>query len=681
MKQNYKIKFKFKKTLKEFNWKLFLSLFVVTLIPSIYKLIRIFIIGTLEEENIYSISSQLMWINLIYEILQEFLIVPIFYILAFKNTIDNKTINLSNKLRTGLFIIFSVYLLFFIILFIFANNICYLMNVSPNIIDQTVEYVRWESFAFLFLIIFTYSVAFLEFIEKNKFLYLITFLNLFLFIFMDLFLLSNFRFSANLGVKGIPISNIIVNSIMFIVTIIILWFENIKIIGKLNFDWVKEWLKKGSLTGLESFIRNIVFMLMIIRIANMVTEEGVYWIANNFIWQWLLLPTLTLSKLVQIELSNSKEDIKIKSIGYFFISVLFAITWLITIPLWPIFIKYALNYKNFNIVFKICLIQTPFYLTFIFNNIMDSTFIAKGKINYIIVQSIIINIIYYSIAFILFQTKKIQSNIYSLSLLFGIGMALDIIPTSIQYWILMKKINKTWIYKTFFYKYEIKLENGRSTPNVTKFGYKLYRPYKSENKISNQFLIFLENENFLYSQKYLGKDNRNRCVFSYVKGFVPKEIGNTTLDQLLKFIEIVKEFHKKSKKFKNNNHVWCHGDLSPCNTVFDENENPISIIDWDGLSMKNRLNDICYVLWLWINIGDPNKSNNIKIYELSIAIRKWELSNKELKNLKISFLKRMQFVIDNMNKKNIQYKKTSEWVIYSKKWINKNWKKIYEKII
>ena len=671
----------FKEILKNFNWKLFITLFAVSLVPSIYKLIRIFIIGTLEEENIYSISSQLMWVNLFYEILQEFLIVPIFYALAFKNNFKNHKEDLSNKLRTGLLIILPIYLMFFVMVFTFAKQLCNLMNVPLEIINETVEYVRWESFAFLFTIIFTFSMSFIEFMEQNKYLYLITFLNLILFSITDLFLLSNFNFSANLGVKGIPISNIVVNSIMIIGSITILWFQNIKIIGKLKFNWVKEWFKKGSLTGLESFIRNIVFMLMVVRIANMVTEEGAYWMANNFIWQWLLLPTLTLSKLIQIELSNKKANIKIKSLGYLLASIVFVCLWLISIPIWPLFIEYGLNYKNFNLVLWICLIQTPFYLTFIFNNIMDSTFIAKGKINYILVQSIIINIIYYSIAFILFQTSIIKPSILSLSLMFGIGMSLDIIPTGIQYWIFMKKINKTWIYKTFLNKYEIKLENGRSTPNVSKLGSKLYRPFKPENKISNDFLIFLENEGYEYSQKYLGMDNKNRCVYSFENGYVPKEIGETTLEQLLKFIELVKEFHKISMKFKNKNKTWCHGDLSPCNTVFDENGSPISIIDWDSLSKSNRIDDICYILWLWINIGNPKKSNKVKIYELSIAIKKWELNNFELKNLKNSFLNRMQYVIDNMSIENIQYKRTKKWVFYSKRWINNNWNKIENKII
>jgi len=64
--------------------------------------------------------------------------------------------------------------------------------------------------------------------------------------------------------------------------------EGIKVLSKggLSFKWAREFIKIGSISGIEFFVRNIAYMLMIVRMVNVVNEQGVYWVANNFIWVW-----------------------------------------------------------------------------------------------------------------------------------------------------------------------------------------------------------------------------------------------------------------------------------------------------------------------------------------------------------------------------------------------------------
>lgn len=556
------------------------------------------------------------------------------------------------------------------------------MSVSNEVMNETINYVRWETFAFAFafMIIYVFSLSFIEVLGKKKWIITMSIVNFALYIILDIFFVSPLPVSLNLGVIGIPISNILTNLISFIATIVILYSIGIKLFGKsFDFTWVKVWMNKGGLSGLESFIRNIVFSLMVVRIANVVTENGTYWMANNFIWQWLLLPTLALSNAIKKEMSTN-ENFKLKSQGYFLISSLFVVLWLISIPTWRYFVQYAMNFNDYEQVVWICLIQTPFYILFIFNNIMDATFFGKGKIWNLVVQSIIINIFYYTIAFLLFQFNVVTPSLLSLCLMFGIGMALDIIPTTIQYWIYIKKMNGTWVYRNYFPFLEKPLVGGRSTANVVRCFNRVYRPYKPENELSNKFLKFLEEKGFNYSQRFIGMDNKNRCVYSFTKGFVPKEIGETNTNQLYQFIDIVNSFHSLSKEFQNENKTYCHMDLSPCNVVFDKTNKPMCIIDWDGVECTNRLEDICYVLWLWINLGSLDKDNKLKINELVDAINYWHLTKEEHSKLKNAFLNRMQKVIDNLPKDNYQYSRTSDWVKYSKKWINDNWSKITNKL-
>ena len=59
---------------------------------------------------------------------------------------------------------------------------------------------------------------------------------------------------------------------------------------------------------------------MICKMVNAVSESGNYWVANNFIWGWLLLPVIQLGELIKQEVSTNKDAIKNNTLGYFFIT-------------------------------------------------------------------------------------------------------------------------------------------------------------------------------------------------------------------------------------------------------------------------------------------------------------------------------------------------------------------------
>lgn len=181
---------------------------------------------------------------------------------------------------------------------------------------------------------------------------------------------------------------------------------------------------------------------MVVRMVNIVAEQGNYWLANNFIWQWLLLPGLALVYLVKKEIGESKDNIRTKTFGYLVPVSIFAVAWLASIPLWKPFLKYIMNAGEYETVFKITLLETGFYITFLFNScIFDSTFYGVGKTKYMLFQSICIDGLYYGILFILYLTGVFVPTLLGICLMFGIGMALDFIPTMVLYIRLLKKEN------------------------------------------------------------------------------------------------------------------------------------------------------------------------------------------------------------------------------------------------
>lgn len=77
------------KSCKNINYKLFLSLLIMGFCPTIYNTIRIFWLGELPGDYSYSIAGQLSWINLIYEVMSEAIILPLFYFIG-KAIFDKK---------------------------------------------------------------------------------------------------------------------------------------------------------------------------------------------------------------------------------------------------------------------------------------------------------------------------------------------------------------------------------------------------------------------------------------------------------------------------------------------------------------------------------------------------------------------------------------------------------------
>ena len=96
--------------------------------------------------------------------------------------------------------------------------------------------------------------------------------------------------------------------------------------------------------------------------------------------------------------------------------------WGLTVPLWPVFFRYAENLPNADEIFSITLKLAPFYIAYIGSAVIDNIFIGLGKTIYNMINSLIINLIYYGIFFILYMTGTIVFSMDTVILMFGFGM-------------------------------------------------------------------------------------------------------------------------------------------------------------------------------------------------------------------------------------------------------------------
>lgn len=218
---------------------------------------------------------------------------------------------------------------------------------------------------------------------------------------------------------------------------------------------------------------------------------------------------------------------------------------------------------------------------------------------------------------------------------------------------------------------EITLKGGRSTKGVVRLGNTVRRPHKKESDFSNAFLVYLESCGFAYSQRYAGRDEQDRDIFLFIDGYVPDDIGRTTLAQLLSFMRIVRQFHDLSKDFTGGSNVVCHNDLSPCNTVFVDGS-PAGIIDWDGACIGERWHDLTYILWLWINIGSHHRDSIDIIGQMKAALASYGADAGTCLAFSDKLAWRMDKVLHDMSPNNYQYERTKDWIDFSKLWVEEN---------
>ena len=173
---------------------------------------------------------------------------------------------------------------------------------------------------------------------------------------------------------------------------------------------------------------------------NVVGEQGTYWVANNFIWGWLLLPVIQLGELIKQEVAMNKENVRNNTLGYLLITLGICILWVVFIPLYKPFMRYVLNYSDIDKLYNLVMVLLGFYVLYAFQNIFDATFYGLGKTHYMLLESIVTNVIYYGVCFILYITNIFKPSLINIALMFSIGNIFDSVVSGIAYWYLIKKI-------------------------------------------------------------------------------------------------------------------------------------------------------------------------------------------------------------------------------------------------
>ncbi|XQY93759.1 phosphotransferase [Metabacillus sp. HB246100] len=169
------------------------------------------------------------------------------------------------------------------------------------------------------------------------------------------------------------------------------------------------------------------------------------------------------------------------------------------------------------------------------------------------------------------------------------------------------------------------LLEGGNVSTVYKVGNTVRREIKPESSKVHSLLKHLENKGYAYSPHYLGIDEKNREILSYIEG----EAGHTckeymwSNEALTNIAIMLRQYHDSVRDFPfegwqsidhtpKKNEVLCHNDFALYNLIFKD-QMPTGIIDFDVAGPGPRIWDIAYTVYTCVPLSRFHYRDGIKL--------------------------------------------------------------------
>ena len=203
--------------LKKFDWKLFLSLIALSIVPFLIQTIETFVVSINISAKAIDVIGQIEWYDLIDETIQAFLIIPLYSIL--NSVLKNDKGSFANIVFKSLILVFLLYSAFSVVVLVYSKHLISFMN--PQEIDLSLinKYLFLSTFAFMIDIVADFANVVFVVIGKS--------VNVYIFLAFKVFstILSDFLIIPAFGVVGVGLAKILTSTILSVVALAILSIE------------------------------------------------------------------------------------------------------------------------------------------------------------------------------------------------------------------------------------------------------------------------------------------------------------------------------------------------------------------------------------------------------------------------------------------------------------------------
>lgn len=399
---------RFKKMTKK-DFKLYGSLILYALLPSVYLLIRMQIVAVSGVD--INIMGQIEWFDLIDEVLVTALTVPLYFLLK-----PDKEKTAPDKNCAAFLASFAVYTAFTIVVMMKIGSIAKFMNA-----ENAVQYLFMQALSMLAGFVGTFMVMIFTLNNDDKLVRRLLVSRLCLQVVADWIFISSFKD------VGAAYAEIAVNAVIGLIAVLSAYSKGYLKFAMPGKTFLKDWCKIGAFAGIQIFLDNFIYAVMVCKMVNAVSESGNYWVANNFIWGWLLVPVTCLVEVIK---KNDKIRLTMKNCWRYLIMI-FAV-WLITMPRWKSFISGPMA-SDGNVIMKIVLPLVPFYITYMISAVIDGWFVSHGRTIYNAINSLIVNVGYYGIIYLAFKRGMFAENMMFIIGMFGCGMLVHMAASILMY--------------------------------------------------------------------------------------------------------------------------------------------------------------------------------------------------------------------------------------------------------
>lgn len=315
---------------------------------------------------------------------------------------------------------FVLYSVFSIVVYVQARNLSVFMSAGSS--EELIRYLQLETIAFVIGIVYAFASVVFTIIGKEVYIYGILMVKMIGLVIGDFFLIHRF------GSFGIAYANMLTNIILVVCSVAFILKE-----GCISFtfktfkdkQFFKEWVRVGIFQAGQIFLDNYIYAVMVVKMVNEVQQQGNYWIANGFIWGWLLVPSYALAEIIRRDCEHGYENLNHRA--YIKIIVATVGVWIVSIPLWNIIFSKLMDVTNPGDIFYITIVALPFYVTYLISSYIDNIFYGLGETKYTMFISLVVNIVYYGIIFILFKNGVFNPSINFILMMFGGGMVVHLI--------------------------------------------------------------------------------------------------------------------------------------------------------------------------------------------------------------------------------------------------------------